>query len=76
MSNQQLRQYVGTKVIYAAPMKAKTASEFLNRPIDVSNADEEGNGYLVQYKDGYTSWSPKAQFEEAYQLVEDEDNGE
>jgi hypothetical protein len=26
-------------------------------------------GYAVQYADGYTSWSPKAVFEEAYQPI-------
>lgn len=25
------------------------------------------SGYAVKYSDGYTSWSPKAQFEEAYE---------
>ena len=47
-------------------MTAQAAGEILRRPIDTTNADAEGNGYLVLYKDGYRSWSPKAQFEEAY----------
>lgn len=64
-----MNKYVGTKIIYATPMNAQRASAVLNRPIDTSNADEEGSGYLVQYKDGYMSWSPKKQFEEAYELI-------
>ena len=32
-------------------------------PEDENPADE---GYLVKYSDGYESWSPKKQFEEAY----------
>lgn len=34
-------------------------------------ADKEGHaGYGVKYADGYTSWSPKSQFEEAYRTCE------
>jgi len=59
--------YIGFKMIEAKPMTAKEASLILfDRPISTENADEEGNGYLVKYEDGYTSWSPKAQFEKAY----------
>ncbi|MCX4298874.1 MAG: hypothetical protein OSJ73_17885 [Lachnospiraceae bacterium] len=32
-------------------------------PENENPADE---GYLVKYSDGYESWSPKKQFEEAY----------
>lgn len=64
------KNYIGTKVISAKPATAKEAEVFLNRPIDVSNADNEGYGYLVKYNDGYMSWSPKKQFEEAYHLME------
>lgn len=32
-----------------------------------------GEGYAVTYPDGYTSWSPKATFEEAYRVVEGDD---
>ena len=61
-----LKRYLGVKEVFATPMTAQAAGEILNRPIDTTNADAEGNGYLVTYKDGYRSWSPKAQFEEAY----------
>ena len=60
-----LKRYLGVKEVFATPMTAQAAGEILNRPIDTTNADAEGNGYLVTYKDGYRSWSPKAQFEEA-----------
>lgn len=34
-------------------------------------ADKDGQpGYSVKYADGYTSWSPKAAFEEAYRTSE------
>lgn len=33
-------------------------------------ADKSGDqGYFIEYPDGYTSWSPKAVFEEAYREV-------
>ena len=45
-----MKTYIGTKIIQAEPMAA-------------INGDE---GYRVVYQDGYTSWSPKAAFEDAY----------
>lgn len=64
-----MNKYIGVKIIEAEPMTADEAGEILHRPIDVSNADKEGNGYLVKYPDGYVSWSPKNAFEEAYRRV-------
>lgn len=32
-------------------------------------AKDGENGYAVRYEDGYTSWSPQAVFDEAYQSV-------
>lgn len=46
----QLTNYIGTKIVGATPEKASNGAE----------------GYRVVYKDGYTSWSPKEVFEEAY----------
>ena len=56
----ELTRYLGVKEVFATPMTAEAAGQILNRPIDTTNADAEGNGYLVLYKDGYRSWSPKA----------------
>jgi len=60
-----MKRFVGTKIIYAEPM---TRGEYniyrgWNIPVDENPEDE---GYLVRYSDGYESWSPKKQFEEAY----------
>lgn len=60
-----MKQYIGTKIIKA---KAMTRGEYnifrgWTIPKDENPADE---GYLVEYSDGYISWSPKKQFEEAY----------
>ena len=62
-----MRTYIGCKVIQARPMSRK---EFMERfkGEEVADADD-ARGYLVRYPDGYTSWSPKGVFEEAYRLV-------
>lgn len=61
--------YIGVKLIKAEPMTAEKASMWLQRPIDTSNANEYGDGYLVKYSDGYISWSPKEIFEKAYMKI-------
>lgn len=61
-----MEMYLGAKIVKARPMLAGQAVVLLNREISVANADAEGNGYLVEYEDGYQSWSPKEQFEKAY----------
>ena len=45
-----MQQYIGTKIIHA---ESETHAD--GRP-----------GYKVVYRDGYRSWSPKAEFEDAY----------
>ena len=66
--------YIGTKMIKAMPMNRKEYNDYRGWPIP---ADEEASdeGYLVEYMDGpgnhpnhdgYISWSPKKQFDEAY----------
>ena len=60
-----MKQYIGTKMIEAKPMNRGDYNTYRgwNIPKDENPADE---GYLVMYSDGYESWSPKKQFEEAY----------
>lgn len=60
-----MKQYIGTKMIKARPMNRGDYNKYRgwNIPKDENPADE---GYLVMYSDGYESWSPKKQFEEAY----------
>ena len=67
MSEEKL--YVGSKIIRAYPMdehvfKSDVKGEYVNR-------GEVKPGYLVKYPDGYTSWSPKETFENAYREVTD-----
>lgn len=59
-----MKKFIGTKVIMAEPMTLTEAQKVLGREIKPSTIEEDG--YLVEYHDGYKSWSPKSVFEEAY----------
>ena len=48
----------------AEPMTMTEAQKVLGREIKPATVEEDG--YLVEYKDGYKSWSPKSVFDEAY----------
>lgn len=60
-----MKKYIGTKMIEAKPMNRGDYNKYRGWtiPKDENPSDE---GYLVKYSDGYESWSPKKQFEEAY----------
>lgn len=60
-----MKNYVGTKFISAKEMTRGEYNEYrgASMPKDECYYDE---GYLVKYSDGYESWSPKKQFEDAY----------
>jgi hypothetical protein len=60
-----MERYIGTKVILAKPMSRGEYNLFRgwNIPLDEDPFDA---GYLVQYEDGYVSWSPQETFESAY----------
>lgn len=59
-----MKKFIGTKVVMAEPMTMTEAQKVLGREIKPATVEEDG--YLVEYKDGYKSWSPKSVFEEAY----------
>lgn len=63
-----MKKFIGTKVIMAEPMTMTEAQKVLGREIKPATVEEDG--YLVEYKDGYKSWSPKSVFEEAYKPCE------
>lgn len=60
-----MKKYIGTKMIEAEEMNRGDYNAYRGWqiPADENPKDE---GYLVKYSDGYESWSPKKQFEEAY----------
>ncbi|MCH8180245.1 MAG: DUF2829 domain-containing protein [Proteobacteria bacterium] len=49
-----LTNYIGTKIVGAMPEAASNGAE----------------GYRIVYADGYTSWSPKEAFEQAYRKTD------
>jgi hypothetical protein len=57
-------QYLGVKFVAAKPMKLGPYNDFRGWAMP-ADEDPETEGYLVIYPDGYKSWCPKAQFEEA-----------
>ena len=63
-----MKKYIGTKVIMAEPMTMTEAQKVLGGELKPVTVEEDG--YLVEYKDGYKSWSPKSVFEEAYKCAE------
>ena len=63
-----LERYIGTKIIEARPMTLGEYNEYRDWEIP-ADADPSRKGYLVVYPDGYESWSPKDQFEEAYRMT-------
>lgn len=63
-----MKKYIGTKVIMAMPMTMVEAQKVLGR--EIKPAVKEADGYLVEYDNGYKSWSPKSVFDEAYKPAE------
>ena len=63
-----MKSYIGCKIIRAEEMDELT---FINKVKneDIPQNRENREGYLVQYADGYQSWSPKEVFEIAYREV-------
>lgn len=68
----EMTKYTGTKTVKACPMSLGEAEKVLGRKIETSAVEnrEESEGYLVEYEDGYRSWSPKDVFDKAYRVSE------
>lgn len=64
-----MRVFIGTKVLLAEPM---TRGDYnLHRGwTPPAGEDQAVAGYHVKYSDGYESWTPKPQFDEAYQTLD------
>lgn len=60
-----MKKYIGTKMIEAKPMNRGEYNKYRGWNIP-EGENPEDEGYLVRYQDGYESWSPRKQFEEAY----------
>lgn len=81
-----MKQYLGTKRIFARPMTFGTYRLYRADLIPKESHDDNDDGYLVEYLDsgkpnhpdhaGYISWSPKEVFERAYSPIDGLDFGE
>ena len=60
------KDYIGIKHIKAKPATWLEAQLALKRPVSEKDPAPDTPGYLVQYKDGYLSWSPKDIFDESH----------
>ena len=60
------KKYIGTKIVSAIEMSRKEFENTQDRP--APNKEDEP-GYMVQYEDGYRSWSPKETFDRAYREI-------
>lgn len=67
-----MKKYIGTKMVNAEPMTKGEAfkKNLLKSGVNVNDEDSTQEGYVVEYEDGYTSWSPKETFEKAYKVAE------
>lgn len=67
----KFKQYTGTKTVKAMSMGAGEAKRCgANLTDEVVKKNLGNDGYLVEYPDGYRSWSPASIFEEAYRPSE------
>lgn len=72
METKEMRQYIGTKTVKAAPMTMGEAYErrLLKEGVKPSEYEKDKAGYLVEYEGGYRSWSPAEPFEKSYRVSE------
>lgn len=71
-----MKTYIGTKIIQAQECNEFDFMQQSGRDTGSVNIDSLGKsreGYVVRYPDGYTSWSPKDVFEQAYRLISDKE---
>ena len=62
------KTYIGAKLLKAEPMDRGQYNLYRGWTIP-SNENPNDPGYLVEYEDGYESWSPKSTFETAYRQI-------
>lgn len=68
-----MKKYIGTKEVKAMPMALGEFIKTSGRNPYANDGKMHGDneeGYLVEYADGYQSWSPKEIFEKTYRCSE------
>lgn len=66
---EEMKPYIGVKRVNARPMTDKEFAVYRDkiRAVEDENAsDGTSQGYLVEYENGYVSWSPRDVFEKSY----------
>lgn len=63
-----MSMYAGTKALLAKPMTRGEYNAFRGWTTP-EGENESDNGRIVQYSDGYISWTPLAQFNAAYHAI-------
>ena len=53
-----MKKYIGTKLVQARPMTRGAYNRYRGWEIP-ADENPEDEGYLIQYPDGYVSWSPQ-----------------
>ena len=66
----EMKSFIGCKIVKAEPMQKKWFEEKIKGNNYPEN-QEDIDGYLVVYPDGYRSWSPRSVFEKAYREISD-----
>lgn len=71
MATTDFKTYIGTKRVKAMLMGASDAKRYGANITDETIINNCGvQGYLVEYEDGYRSWSPAVIFQDAYMVAE------
>lgn len=71
MATTDFKTYIGTKQVKAMPMGASEAKRHGANITDETIINNCGaQGYLVEYADGYRSWSPAKAFEASYMMAD------
>ena len=65
MENDNMKVYIGTKILKAEPMQLGEYNKVRGWEIP-KDEDTMKEGYIVKYDNDYISWSPKEVFEAAY----------
>ena len=65
-----MKKYIGTKLVQARPMTRGAYNRYRGWEIP-ADENPEDEGYMIQYPDGYVSWSPKGMFDHSYLEVDD-----
>ena len=65
------QSYIGIKLLKAKPATFGEAQTILKRPATDTDPAQDASGYLVQYADGYMSWSSIGIFDQSHYGSED-----